>query len=345
MVVPSSQELVPAGGLAVGLAKKFGLTGAASAPIGVPLSQWLPPAGGLAAVLAKKFCLTGTASMCAEMATFPIDMTKTRLQLQGEVGFTGTKLGFCGMMGTIVRNEGLRGLYRGMSPAVARHIPYTGFRALGYEYIRKLFCGEDTSKASFLAKAASGMLAGGIGQTLAVPCDLVKVRMMADGRLVAAGKLAKPRYAGLLDAFRTIYRVEGFFGMYAGCSPAIQRAALVNLGELTAYDTAKSHFVTIFGDGLQCHVCSAVCSGFFASLCSTPADVAKSRIMNQAKNEDGSLMYKGTLDCWAKTVRNEGFLALYKGFFPGWLRLGPWQLVFWVTYEQLRIATGMGGFK
>ena len=73
--------------------------------------------------------------------------------------------------------------------------------------------------------------------------------------------------------------------------------------------------------------------------------MAKSRIMGQAKLPDGTMPYNGTFDCWAKVVRNEGPLALYKGFVPGWLRLGPWQLVFWVSYEQLRIATGIGGFK
>jgi solute carrier family 25 uncoupling protein 27 len=45
-----------------------------------------------------------------------------------------------------------------------------------------------------------------------------------------------------------------------------------------------------------------------------------------------------------KVIAHEGPLALYKGFVPGWLRLGPWQLTFWVSYEQLRIATGLGGF-
>ena len=44
-------------------------------------------------------------------------------------------------------------------------------------------------------------------------------------------------------------------------------------------------------------------------------------------------------------VTNEGPLALYKGFMPGWLRLGPWQLVFWCSYEQLRILSGLGGFQ
>ena len=53
--------------------------------------------------IAKKFCLTGMSSMAAEGATFPIDITKTRLQLQGQADFTGTKFGFGGMMVNILK--------------------------------------------------------------------------------------------------------------------------------------------------------------------------------------------------------------------------------------------------
>lgn len=293
----------------------------------------------------QKFWCTSAASMCAESTTFPIDMVKTRLQLQGEAGFTGTNFGFFGMLANIIKNEGISGVYAGLAPAVVRHIPYTGFRAIGYEHIRKIFSGEDASSASMLAKAATGMTVGGLAQAIAVPCDLIKVRMIGDGRLVAAGKLSTPRYSGLLHACKTIYVTEGVRGMYIGCVPAIQRAALVNLGELTMYDTSKTYFVSLFGDSFACHACSAACSGFCASLCSTPADVAKSRIMNQLRNEGGAPTYRGLVHCWIKVVREEGFLALYKGLLPGWMRLGPWQLVFWCTYEQLRIASGVGGFK
>ena len=81
--------------------------------------------------------------------------------------------------------------------------------------------------------------------------------MQGDGRLVAAGKLDKPRYTGLFDAFTKIKAAEGMGGFYAGCWPAIQRAALVNLGELTTYDTAKKSIVVYTGDNLLCHLCSA----------------------------------------------------------------------------------------
>ena len=49
---------------------------------------------GLAGI-AQKFVLTGSASMLAEGFTFPIDITKTRLQLQGQVRRPRAKLSNC----------------------------------------------------------------------------------------------------------------------------------------------------------------------------------------------------------------------------------------------------------
>ena len=54
--------------------------------------------------------------------------------------------------------------------------------------------------------------------------------------------------------------------------------------------------------------------------------------------------YKGIIDCFTKTIKNEGPLALYKGFMPVWLRLAPWQIIFWTSYEQLRKLNGKMGF-
>ena len=83
-------------------------------------------------------------------------------------------------------------------------------------------------------------------------------------------------------------------GFYRGCWPAIQRAALVNLGELTTYDYAKKFIVDYTGDTIVCHIVAAVASGLVASICSTPADVAKSRIMNQV-----SVQGSGSRHSWA----------------------------------------------
>lgn len=71
-------------------------------------------------------------------------------------------------------------------------------------------------------------------------------------------------------------------------------------------------------------------AGFTATVMGTPADVVKTRIMNQPTKDGKGLYYKNSIDCLRKTVSNEGFLALYKGFLPIWMRLGPWSLTFWV---------------
>jgi solute carrier family 25 uncoupling protein 27 len=285
-----------------------------------------------------KFGLTGIAAMSAEGATFPVDITKTRMQLAGE-GVAGGQVGFMTAGMGIVRNEGVMGLYKGVSPAIARHIPYTGTRVILYEYLRKEAT-KDGAKPSFLTRLAMGFTAGGTAQTIAVPMDLIKVRMQADGKNIAAGKLDKPRYTGLIHALKTIHGEEGLAGLWKGAVPAVQRAALVNLGELATYDTAKQFWLGTgyVGDNVYCHVLSAVCSGFFASLASTPADVVKTRLMNE------SGVYKGSIDCFVKTAQSEGIRGLYKGFLPGWARLGPWQLVFWVTFEQLRVVAGFDSF-
>lgn len=59
-----------------------------------------------------------------------------------------------------------------------------------------------------------------------------------------------------------------------------------------------------------------------AALLSSPADVIKTRIMNQPHDEKGRpLLYKSSVDCLLQTARNEGPFALYKGFLPCYIRM------------------------
>jgi hypothetical protein len=65
----------------------------------------------------KPFLNGGIASMIAEAFTFPIDLVKTRLQLQGQKHcIENTKLKYRGMIHgliTIPKEEGLAALYSG----------------------------------------------------------------------------------------------------------------------------------------------------------------------------------------------------------------------------------------
>ena len=46
--------------------------------------------------------------------------------------------------------------------------------------------------------------------------------------------------------------------------------------------------------------------------------------------------YRGALHCAVSTARREGPMAFYKGFNASFTRLVAWNVVLWVTYEQLK---------
>lgn len=56
------------------------------------------------------------------------------------------------------------------------------------------------------------------------------------------------------------------------------------------------------------------------------------------------MLYTGSIDCLKQTVAKEGFGALYKGFLPCWIRMAPWSLTFWLSFEQIRTMIGASSY-
>ncbi|XP_065063128.1 mitochondrial uncoupling protein 4-like isoform X2 [Rhopilema esculentum] len=280
--------------------------------------------------------------------TFPLDITKTRLQTQGEIAAhlaeaSGKKPPpYRGMIRTaigIVQEEGISRLWLGITPAVLRHVVYSGCRMGFYEYLRDHVLKKDEDGYFPLWKSiVGGLSAGAAAQFIASPTDLVKVQMQTEGRRLLEGK--PRRVKNTLHAFRKISARYGVLGLWKGWLPNVQRAAIVNLGDLTTYDSAK-HFIlrnTSLHDNYVTHALASICSGLVAASLGTPADVIKTRIMNNPS------LYKGTIDCFNKSVKHEGFFSLYKGFIPTWSRMAPWSLTFWLVYEQIRRLCGTSSF-
>ncbi|XP_078069019.1 mitochondrial uncoupling protein 4 isoform X2 [Mustelus asterias] len=273
--------------------------------------------------LPAKFVLTACAAAVAEIVTFPLDLTKTRLQIQGEAGprqFIGGQAAkpYRGMIQTavgIVKEEGLFKLWQGVTPAICRHIVYSGIRIVTYEKLRDSVLCKDEDGCFPLWKAViGGMLGGALGQFFASPTDLVKIQMQMEGKRRLEGK--PPRVHGIIHAFVKIVSEGGIRGLWAGWIPNVQRAALVSLGDLTTYDTVKQFLLrnTTLKDNSLCHGLSR------------------------------GLQYTSTIDCLMKTIKREGFMSLYKGFLPTWTRMAPWSMTFWLTFEQIRRLSGIDSF-
>lgn len=277
-----------------------------------------------------KFLAGGLASSTAELCTIPIDTIKVRLQLQGQAG-TGVasapKLGLFQMVGSIFKNEGLSGFYKGITPAVLRQMSYSSIRVGIYEPIRNFYT-PSGNQPTYLQKVLAGGTSGAVGIMFANPTELVKVRMQADKQ--------GTRYTGTLQAFTHIVKNEGIVGLWQGVIPNMQRAFIVNAMELGTYDHAKQILVQDMqfkNDSVATHGIASFIAGFFATVACNPVDVIKNRLMSQKADQK---LYSGMIDCAVKTVRAEGFIGLYKGFFPQWMRLGPWCMVMFISFEQYR---------
>jgi len=65
-----------------------------------------------------------------------------------------------------------------------------------------------------------------------------------------------------------------------------------------------------------------------------PVDITKTKIQNM-KIINGVPEFKGAGDVLIKTVRSEGVLALWKGFTPYFMRLGPHTILTFILMEQM----------
>jgi len=73
--------------------------------------------------------------MAATCVVQPIDLIKTRMQLSGELGAKAEyKNSFEAMLG-IVKKEGVRNMYKGLSAGLLRQATYTTARLGAYDWI------------------------------------------------------------------------------------------------------------------------------------------------------------------------------------------------------------------
>ncbi|MBA0800763.1 hypothetical protein Gohar_011179 [Gossypium harknessii] len=80
--------------------------------------------------------LSGIAS---STATFPIDLVRRRMQLEGAAGQARVyKTGLAGTFRHIIHSEGLRGLYRGILPEYYKVVPGVGIVFMTYETLKML---------------------------------------------------------------------------------------------------------------------------------------------------------------------------------------------------------------
>ncbi|KIP11096.1 hypothetical protein PHLGIDRAFT_28040 [Phlebiopsis gigantea 11061_1 CR5-6] len=172
----------------------------------------------------------GSAGGCQVIFTNPLEIVKIRLQMQGEAA----KVEGAVPKGAvhIVRQLGLVGLYKGASACLLRDIPFSAIYFPTYAHLKKdVFQeGYNGKQLSFLETLSAAAIAGMPAAYLTTPADVVKTRLQTEA------KTGQTHYKGMADAFRKIYREEGFKAFFKGGPARIIRSSPQFGFTLVAYE-------------------------------------------------------------------------------------------------------------
>ncbi|KAG7519777.1 solute carrier family 25 member 35 [Solea senegalensis] len=296
------------------------------------------------------FLLSGVAACGACVFTNPLEVVKTRMQLQGELKSRGTyQVHYRNVFHafyTIGKVDGLVGLQKGLVPGLLYQFFMNGIRLGSYAVIESSGYIHTDGRVSAVKTTIAGAVAGVAGAVTGSPMYLVKTHLQSQSTsTIAVGHQYK--HEGLIHALAGIYRKHGILGLWRGSSAAVPRVSVGSSAQLCTFSSSKElvNDLQLFPkDSWLVALSAGMISSVVVVLVMTPFDVVSTRLYNQPVCSMGKgELYKGFAECFSKTLRKEGLTGLYKGLGASYFRLGPHtilSLFFWhelrKSYQQVR---------
>ncbi|KAK3075162.1 hypothetical protein LTR53_001773 [Teratosphaeriaceae sp. CCFEE 6253] len=176
-----------------------------------------------------------TGGVASGIVTCPLDVIKTKLQA-GNIFYNShhaaptpaTSQLYHGMVGTartIIRQDGLRGMYRGLAPMLIGYLPTWAVYMAVYDHTREYLYDNGWSGRPWhksFAQASAAVSAGACSTLTTNPIWVIKTRFMSQISPSRSDGARTPyHYTSTLDAARKMYRAEGLGVFYSGLGPAL----------------------------------------------------------------------------------------------------------------------------
>ncbi|KAI9184470.1 hypothetical protein H9P43_003523 [Blastocladiella emersonii ATCC 22665] len=249
---------------------------------------------------------------------YPIDMVKTRLQSGSGAQYKG----IVDCFRTIVRTEGTRGLYRGITANLIGITPEKAIKLAVNDLAREALAAPGThpDHLPIHLGALAGATAGTCQVVATCPMEVIKIQMQLAALNTPPGQAAP----SLMQVVRNL----GLRGMYKGTAATLMRDVPFSILFFPSHAFFKSlcedenghvGFGSVFGSGIL--------AGWLAAGAVTPADVIKTRL--QASGSP----YTGIRHCFTDIVKTEGASALFKGILPRCMIVSPLFGITLLVYE------------
>ncbi|ODV62494.1 mitochondrial carrier [Ascoidea rubescens DSM 1968] len=280
--------------------------------------------------------LSGAIAGITEVSiNYPLDVVKTRLQLQ--IGSKATAAlnntphynGVFDCLSKILKHEGIRRLYRGISAPILMEAPKRAVKFGGNErwgiFYRNLFKVDEMSQAlSILTGASAGLTEA----CVIVPFEYCKIQLQ--------DKTKHSQYTNILDVVKKTIKNHGILRLYTGLEATMWKHSSWNAAYFGSVfqirallPKPKNSTEKTINDLIAGGV-----GGIMGTTVSTPFDVVKSRVQSQPHTPGLPLKYIWNWQSVILIHKQEGFNALFKGYAPKLLRYAPGGGILLVVFSE-----------
>ncbi|KAG6527902.1 mitochondrial arginine transporter BAC2-like [Zingiber officinale] len=271
----------------------------------------------------REFVAGGIGGMAGVISGYPLDTLRIRLQQPPTPASSNASTlarrppSAIGLLRSIVAREGPAALYRGMAAPLASVSFQNAMVFQVYAVLSRAFdCKKTNEPPSYRNVALSGVGTGGLQTLILSPVELVKIRLQLQ---MVGNRGYRSRRLGPIEMAREIIRKEGVKGIYRGLMITILRDAPAHGVYFWSYEYAREKLHPGCRKNGQESLGTMLVAGGLAGVASWivcyPLDVVKSRLQAQSMPEAGQPppKYNGIVDCFRKSVREEGVAVLFRG--------------------------------
>lgn len=264
----------------------------------------------------ENFMLSGAAAVISKTVAAPIERVKLLVQNQAEMLKQGKisepYKGIVDCTTKTFRNEGLYSFWRGNLANCIRYFPTQALNFAFKDKIKQAFKSSksDPYMVNFGKNIASGGVAGALSLCFVYSLDFARTRLANDTKSAKKNGVEGTRqFNGLIDVYKKTLATDGIAGLYRGFVISCAGIIVYRGCYFGFYDTLKPILIGDDG-GLFLSFCLGYAVTVTSGLISYPVDTIRRRMMMTSGQAE---KYSGSIDCFVKIMKKEGFMSLMKG--------------------------------
>lgn len=296
----------------------------------------------------------GAAGVVTAFLTCPLDVVRTRLQVQHLIKDSMPKLGLIQTLSQMMKQEGPLGFFKGLGPQLFGLVPSWAIYFSVYDTLKPILTDLTNGELSpSLVHMCAAVGAGAVTNLGTTPFFTVKTRLQTQQTYLKKKAIILDNittqpikevkqpvvYHGTFDAFKKIVQNEGPKVLWSGLIPSM--IGLIHVAiQFPLYEKFKSMAQARKPTpdtplGLPELFLCAAGSKIFASAIAYPHEVIRSRLQGQ-----GGLgvekRYTGVASVVRTTIKEEGIRGLYSGLGVTLLRTVPAAMITLSVYEETK---------